>query len=86
MSELISIGKVLNFHGIKGEVKVGYTRGNEDRIESLKAVFIDIDGNEEKITKKQSKLNEKIEAVPCIDFSNIITNYLNEKYINNKKE
>lgn len=50
MSELISIGKVLNFHGIKGEVKVGYTRGNEERIETLKVVYISIDGNDEKFT------------------------------------
>lgn len=29
MQELLSIGKILNFHGIKGEVKVGYSEGDE---------------------------------------------------------
>ena len=35
MGDLISIGKILNFHGIKGEVKLGYTKGNEDLLEGL---------------------------------------------------
>ena len=40
MSKLISIGKILNFHGIKGEVKMGFTAGNENLIKSLKQVFV----------------------------------------------
>lgn len=39
-SNLISIGKVLNFHGIKGEVKVGYTKGKERLISELKKAFL----------------------------------------------
>ena len=35
MGDLISIGKILNFHGIKGEVKLGYTKGNEELLEGL---------------------------------------------------
>lgn len=45
MNDLISIGKVLNFHGIKGEVKVGYTKGREKQIEELQTVFIDVEGS-----------------------------------------
>ena len=44
MEELISIGKILNFHGIKGEVKVGYTRGKETQIGDLKSVYVELDG------------------------------------------
>jgi 16S rRNA processing protein RimM len=44
MSKYISIGKVLNFHGIKGEIKVGFTKGKNLLIESLKEVFIEEDG------------------------------------------
>jgi len=43
MSKLISIGKVLNFHGIKGEIKMGFTAGKENLIKSLKQVFIYVD-------------------------------------------
>ena len=45
MSGLISIGKILNFHGIKGEAKIGFTKGREAQIESLKKVFAKKDGN-----------------------------------------
>jgi len=39
MSALISIGKILNFHGIKGEVKLGYTKGKEEQLQNLKVVY-----------------------------------------------
>ena len=39
-SKYISIGKILNFHGIKGEAKVGYTKGNEAFLASLKCVSV----------------------------------------------
>lgn len=40
MSEYISIGKILNFHGIKGEVKIGFTKGKESQLEQIKQVVI----------------------------------------------
>ncbi len=36
----ISVGKILNFHGIKGEAKVGFTQSQADFILGLKKVFI----------------------------------------------
>lgn len=39
MDNLISIAKILNFHGIKGEAKIGFTKGRENQIEALKKVF-----------------------------------------------
>lgn len=45
MSKLISIGKVLNFHGIKGEIKLGFTAGKENLIKSLKKVYLFVDNN-----------------------------------------
>lgn len=40
MNNLVSIGKILNFHGIKGEIKMGFTAGKEDLIKKLKQVYI----------------------------------------------
>lgn len=40
MNKLVSIGKIINFHGIKGEVKMGFTAGNEAIIKNLKQVFL----------------------------------------------
>lgn len=38
--DLISIAKVLNFHGIKGEAKLGFSKGREKQIEALKKVYV----------------------------------------------
>ena len=38
--DLISVAKILNFHGIKGEAKVGFTKGAENRIAALSEVFV----------------------------------------------
>ena len=43
MSKLVSIGKILNFHGIKGEIRLGFTAGRESIIKSLKQVFVYVD-------------------------------------------
>ena len=40
MSKYISVGKILNFHGIKGDAKVGFSKGQEDFILTLKEVFV----------------------------------------------
>ena len=39
-SDLISVAKILNFHGIKGEAKLGFSKGAEQRIEKLKKVYL----------------------------------------------
>ena len=36
----ISIGKILNFHGIQGEAKVGFSKNQEEFLKKLKVVFI----------------------------------------------
>lgn len=36
----VSVGKILNFHGIQGEAKVGFSKNQEDFIANLKKVFI----------------------------------------------
>lgn len=40
MSDYISVGKILNFHGIKGEAKVGFSKKQTDFLTKLKSVFI----------------------------------------------
>lgn len=36
----ISIGKILNFHGVKGEAKLGYTKNREEFLSKLRTVYI----------------------------------------------
>ncbi len=40
MTKYISVGKILNFHGIKGEAKVGFTKNQEDFILMLDKVYV----------------------------------------------
>lgn len=40
MTKFVSVGKILNFHGIKGEAKVGFTKNQEDFFCSLDKVFV----------------------------------------------
>lgn len=42
MSEYISVGKILNFHGIKGEAKVGYSKNRQDFFMGLDHVFVKV--------------------------------------------
>lgn len=39
MQQLLSIGKILNFHGIKGEVKVGFSEGDEKILSEIKEIY-----------------------------------------------
>ena len=39
-SEYISVGKILNFHGVQGEAKVGYSKNQKDFLANLKLAYI----------------------------------------------
>lgn len=40
MGKYVSVGKIVNFHGIKGEAKVGYSRNQQDFFMSLDTVYL----------------------------------------------
>ncbi|MBQ8459946.1 16S rRNA processing protein RimM [bacterium] len=40
MVKFVSVGKIVNFHGIKGEAKVGCSKGQQDFFLSLDTVYI----------------------------------------------
>ena len=39
----ISVGKILNFHGVNGEAKLGYSKNREDFLAELKQVYVQVD-------------------------------------------
>ena len=43
MTKYVSVGKILNFHGVKGEAKLGYSKNREDFLSELKQVFVQKD-------------------------------------------
>ena len=38
----VSVGKILNFHGVKGEAKLGYTKNREEFLSKLETVYIQL--------------------------------------------
>lgn len=62
MTKFISVGKILNFHGIQGEAKVGFSRNQEDFFCGLKEVFVKI-GNEYKPLKLKNVRLQKNAAI-----------------------
>ena len=44
MSEYISVGKILNFHGIKGEARIGFSQNQQEFVKKLKSVFVKKEG------------------------------------------
>lgn len=77
----ISAGKILNFHGIKGEAKVGFSKGRDDFFSSLKEVFVEIEANKFinlKINSIRISKNNAIVKFDGIDDINEILKYKNK--------
>lgn len=47
-NDFISVGKILNFHGIQGEAKVGYSKNQQDFLKKLKTVYIRLNNDYKK--------------------------------------
>ena len=58
MEKYISVGKILNFHGIKGEAKVGFTQNQADFILGLKKVFLKDDGEYRPVIVKNVRIHK----------------------------
>ncbi len=77
--DYISIGKILNFHGVQGEAKVGYTKNQADFLKSLDYAYI-YHENEYKLFKiKSVRFNNKFALIKFegINSINEIINYKN---------
>ncbi len=71
MSKYVSVGKILNFHGIKGEAKVGFTKNQEDFFCSLDVVFIKTDCGYKPLTISSVRLNKNFAIVKFKDINSI---------------
>lgn len=80
MSKFISVGKILNFHGINGEAKVGYSKNQQDFFLSLDSVFLKkgSDYSELEITSIRPNKNILIVKFKGIDSINDIIPYKGE--------
>lgn len=72
MSKFISVGKILNFHGVRGEAKVGFTKNQEDFILKLKEVYIQVGTEYKCLVVERVRLNKnfaifKFEGIDSIN-------------------
>ena len=76
-SNFVSIGKILNFHGVKGEAKLGYTKNREDFLSHIKNVYIKIDSEYKEFEIQNLRFTPKCAIVKFkgIDSLNDILNY-----------
>ena len=68
MTKYVSVGKILNFHGIKGEAKVGFTKNQEDFFLSLDSVFVKKDNKYISLKITNSRLHK---GFALVKFENI---------------
>ena len=72
MTKYISVGKIVNFHGIKGEARVGYSKNQQDFFLSLESVFVK-KGNEyqelkiDSVRQNKNFLIVKFEGIDSIN-------------------
>lgn len=71
MGGLISIGKILNFHGIKGEVKLGYTKGKEEQLRGLSKVFAKKEDENISLTIEAIRFNKGFAIVKFEEINSI---------------
>lgn len=71
MTKYISVGKILNFHGIKGEAKVGFTKNQEDFFCSLERVFVKLNGEYKSLDITSIRLNKNVALVKFAEINSI---------------
>lgn len=59
----ISVGKILNFHGIQGEAKVGYSKSQENFLATLKKVLIKTDSGFETLNITSCRFNKNFALI-----------------------
>jgi len=69
--ELLSVGKILNFHGIKGEVKIGFTEGNEKILSEVNEVYIVKDSETIKLEIDKLRFHKKFAIVKFKEIDSI---------------
>lgn len=72
MDKYISVGKILNFHGIRGEAKVGFTKNQEEFILKLKEVYVQKNSDYMPLCVEHSRINKnfalfKFEGIDSIN-------------------
>ena len=73
----VSVGKILNFHGVKGEAKLGYTKNREDFLSKLETVYVLVNNEYKEIEVANIRFTPKCAIIKFkgIDSLNDIIEY-----------
>lgn len=71
MEKLLSVGKILNFHGIQGEVKVGYTAGKEEQLTKIRKVFAVIGSKTIPLTVESIRFHKQFALIKFREISSV---------------
>lgn len=79
-NNFVSVGKILNFHGVQGEAKLGYSKNREDFLSHLKEVFVQLNGEYIKLEISKLRFTPKCGIIKFkgIDTLNDILEYKNQ--------
>ena len=70
-NNFVSIGKILNFHGVKGEAKLGYTKNREGFLSQVKFVHIKVGEEYQKFEIQNIKFTPKCAIVKFKDINSL---------------
>lgn len=59
MVKYLSIGRIINFHGIKGEAKIGYTKGREEQLLSIEVFLVKKSGEDIFLTPERIRFHKQ---------------------------
>lgn len=71
MIKYVSVGKILNFHGIKGEAKVGFTKNQENFFCSLDLVYVKSENDYKPLKISSVRLNKSFAIVKFEEINSI---------------
>ncbi len=79
-NNFVSVGKILNFHGVQGEAKLGYSKNREDFLANLKTVYVCVNGEYKALEVSRIRFTPKhgIIKFKGIDSLNDILEYKNQ--------
>lgn len=79
-NNFVSVGKILNFHGVQGEAKLGYSKNREAFLEQLSAVFVQNGDEYKRLEVSKIRFTPKCAIIKFkgIDTLNDILEYKNK--------
>ncbi len=79
-NNFVSIGKILNFHGVQGEAKLGYSKNREEFLSQLKEVYVLVNNEYKPLEVVRMRFTPKCGIIKFkgIDTLNDILEYKNK--------